>query len=113
MKRTIVTATSILSILAVVALISREPAISTPNPTETNIHTYAGTIPKEVLKHVNQSTPMPPCTRFDAPGQVSSSTETYSNDLEPARHCNDCRMGVYSPREDGIKKCSYCDKPES
>ena len=36
----------------------------------------------------------------------------YEVDINGARHCVICRAGVYAPRDGGIRRCSFCDKPE-
>ena len=54
--------------------------------------------PKEYIAHFEVT--------FEIPDTTTQTTAVFG------RHCVDCSAGKYVVREDGIKRCSACEKPD-
>jgi hypothetical protein len=54
--------------------------------------------PKEYVAHFEVT--------FEIPDTAPQTTASFG------RHCVDCSAGMYALREDGVKRCSACEKPD-
>jgi hypothetical protein len=54
--------------------------------------------PKEYIAHFEVT--------FEIPDTATQTTSSFG------RHCVDCSAGMYAPREDGVRRCSACGKPD-